>query len=186
MFLYLRPIQGMPFWWAGVVVAGLGDGRLWWGASRIIQDLLLHSRDLSFTQHFPCTHSSVTAPTAIWPVSCPPPDRHTDTRKYQVLIACHMALIRYTRDIISSLVHIQYKSLMVSAHWNFRMLKNKYDLTLWQSRLHTASETFVRHKKIGKGSIFCVFASILIEKDEEYEKTSDSVCNGFKTCENWE
>ncbi len=29
----------------------------------------------------------------------------------------------------------------------FRTLKNKYDLTLCQSRLHTASETFVRHKK---------------------------------------
>ncbi len=58
--------------------------------------------------------------------------------------------------------------------WNFRTLKNKYDLTLCQSRLHTASETFVRQKKIGSGSIFCVFASvacILIGKDEEYEKT---------------
>ncbi len=42
--------------------------------------------------------------------------------------------------------------LKFSAHWvqNFRMLKNKYDLTLWQSRLHTAAETFVRHKKVGK------------------------------------
>ncbi len=29
----------------------------------------------------------------------------------------------------------------------FRTLKNKYDLTLCQSRLHTASETFVCHKK---------------------------------------
>ncbi len=41
-----------------------------------------------------------------------------------------------------------------------------------QSRLHTASETFVHHKKIGPGSIFCVFASvasILIGKDDEYE-----------------
>ncbi len=45
---------------------------------------------------------------------------------------------------------------------------------LCQSRLHTASETFVRQKKIGSGSIFCVFASvacILIGKDGEYEKT---------------
>ncbi len=58
-----------------------------------------------------------------------------------------------------------------------------------QSRLHTASETFVRQKKFGSGSIFCVFASvacILIGKDGEYEKTEkkhekilDSVCNGL-------
>ncbi len=57
--------------------------------------------------------------------------------------------------------------------WNVRTLKNKYDLTLCQSRLHTASETFVHQKKFGSGSIFCVFASvacILIGKDEEYEK----------------
>ncbi len=67
---------------------------------------------------------------------------------------------------------------------NFRTLKNKYDLTLCQSRLHTAAETFVRHKKIGSGSIFCVFTSvacILIGKDEEYGKMHtkilDSVCN---------
>ncbi len=30
---------------------------------------------------------------------------------------------------------------------------DKYDLTLCQSRLHTASETFVRQKKIGSGSM---------------------------------
>ncbi len=43
---------------------------------------------------------------------------------------------------------------------------------LCQSRLHTASETFVHHKKFS-GSIFCVFApvaSILIGKDDEKEK----------------
>ncbi len=72
------------------------------------------------------------------------------------------------------------------------MLKNKYDLALCQSRLHTASKTFVRHKKkIGTGSIFCVFASvacILKGEDEEYEKKkmhaniSDSVCNDLKSC----
>ncbi len=53
---------------------------------------------------------------------------------------------------------------------NFRTLKNKYDLTLCQSCLHTASETFVRQKKIGSGLIFCVFTSvacILIGKNEE-------------------
>ncbi len=57
--------------------------------------------------------------------------------------------------------------------WNFRTLKNKYDLTLCQSCLHTASETFVRQKKIGSGLIFCVFASvacILIGKNEEKRK----------------
>ncbi len=55
-----------------------------------------------------------------------------------------------------------------------------------QSHLHTASETFVRQKKFGSGSIFCVFASvacILIGKDGEngktHEKISDSVCNGL-------
>ncbi len=56
---------------------------------------------------------------------------------------------------------------------NFRTLKNKYDLTLCQSRLHTASENFVRHKKIRIRFDFCVsasVASILIGKDDEYEK----------------
>ncbi len=76
-------------------------------------------------------------------------------------------------------------TLKVSAHWrsahwvrnfvwNFRTLKNKYDLTLCQSSLHTASETFVLQFFFGSGSIFCIFASvacILIGKDEEYEKT---------------
>ncbi len=40
--------------------------------------------------------------------------------------------------------------LKVIAHRvrNFRTLKIKYDLTLCQSRLHTASETLVRQKKI--------------------------------------
>ncbi len=31
--------------------------------------------------------------------------------------------------------------------WNFRAVNNKYNLTLCQSRLHAASETFVHHKK---------------------------------------
>ncbi len=54
---------------------------------------------------------------------------------------------------------------------------NKYDLTLCKSRLHTASETFIHHKKFGSGSIFCLFASvagILIGKDDEYEKTCEN------------
>ncbi len=83
--------------------------------------------------------------------------------------------------------------LKVIAHWvrKFRMLKNKFDLTLCQSRLHTASETFVRHKKIRIRFDYLRFASvacILIGKDEEYEKNrkthvkiSDSVCNDLKT-----
>ncbi len=72
------------------------------------------------------------------------------------------------------------------------MLKNKYELTLWKSRLHPDSETFVHHNKFGSGSIFCVFASvafILIGKDEEYEKKlrnatiSDSMFNGLDSRE---
>ncbi len=42
--------------------------------------------------------------------------------------------------------------------WNFRTLKNKYDLTLCQSHLHTASEIFVRHKKIRIGFDFLPFS----------------------------
>ncbi len=61
------------------------------------------------------------------------------------------------------------------------MLKNKHDLMLCQSRLHTASETFVCHKKkIGSGSVFCVFASVtrfFLGKDDEYEKMH----NKFRT-----
>ncbi len=41
-------------------------------------------------------------------------------------------------------LHTQSEILVL----NFRTLKNKYDLTLCQSRLHTASETFISHKKI--------------------------------------
>ncbi len=66
-------------------------------------------------------------------------------------------------------------SVKVIAHGvrNFCMLKNKYDFTLRQSRLHTASETFIRQKKVRLGSIFCIFnsiACILIGKDGEYKK----------------
>ncbi len=39
---------------------------------------------------------------------------------------------------------------------NVCTLKNKYDLMLCQSRLHTASEILVRHK-FGSGSILGVF-----------------------------
>ncbi len=43
---------------------------------------------------------------------------------------------------------------------------------LWQSRLHTASETFVRHKQFVSGSIFGfrIHSIHLIGKDEEYGK----------------
>ncbi len=34
-----------------------------------------------------------------------------------------------------------------NSHSKCCTLKNKYDLTLCQSRLHTASETFICHKK---------------------------------------
>ncbi len=49
---------------------------------------------------------------------------------------------------------------------------------LRQSLLHTASKTFVRHKKFRPGLIFCVFASvasILIGKDDEYDKTHTKI-----------
>ncbi len=49
------------------------------------------------------------------------------------------------------------------------MLKNKYNLTLCPSRLHTAFETFVDFLKL---SIFCVYVSItniLIGKDDKYK-----------------
>ncbi len=42
--------------------------------------------------------------------------------------------------------------------WNFRTVKNKYDLTLCQSRLHTASETVVRHKKNSDQVRFSAFS----------------------------
>ncbi len=42
----------------------------------------------------------------------------------------------------------------------FFFFLNKYDLTFCQAHLHTASETFVCHKKIGSGKIFCIFASV--------------------------
>ncbi len=83
-------------------------------------------------------------------------------------------------ETLNQLNHCIAKWFKVSAHWvrNFRTLKNKYDLTLCQSRLHTASETFVHQKQFGSGSIFCVFASvacILIGKDGEYENFGLSV-----------
>ncbi len=81
------------------------------------------------------------------------------------------------KDVLKSYLSVLKSTLKAIAHCiyvrNFCTLKNKYDLMLCQSRLHTASETFVRHKKFVPGSIFCVFASvasILIGKDDKYEK----------------
>ncbi len=66
--------------------------------------------------------------------------------------------------------------------WNFCTLKIKYNLMLCQSRLHTASETFFRSKKIGTRFDFLCFRirSILIRKDDEYENTQKRVWN-FRT-----
>ncbi len=55
---------------------------------------------------------------------------------------------------------------------------------LCQSHLHTASETFVHHKKFRSGSIFCVFtsvASILIGKDDKYKKKTEKRMRNFRT-----
>ncbi len=70
----------------------------------------------------------------------------------------------------------------------FSHVENKYDLTLWQSRLHTASETFVHQKKFGSCSIFCVFASVaftLIGQDEEYKKNRKNTCKNFGLSVQW-
>ncbi len=78
--------------------------------------------------------------------------------------------------------------------WNFRMLKNKYNLTLCQSHLHSASETFIHDKKInkfGSGKMLCVFtsvASILIGKDDEPGKHSVNGLTGlsmYKFSKRW-
>ncbi len=60
-----------------------------------------------------------------------------------------------------------------TAHWvqNFPTYKNKYDLALCQSRLHTASETFVCHKK--KLDRFSAFSD---GKDRNTEKRMQSFC----------
>ncbi len=93
-------------------------------------------------------------------------------RKEQIVNAYDFSLLLLAHT------HIYRKkwpsALKVIAHWVrvFRMLKNKYDLTLCQSCLHTASETSSVIRKFGSGSILCVFASvtsILIGKDDEYE-----------------
>ncbi len=58
---------------------------------------------------------------------------------------------------------------------NSRKLKNKYDLTLCQSRLHTASETFVRHNFLDQvrfSAFFASVASILIGKEDEKKKNA--------------
>lgn len=62
--LYLRPIQRVPLWGAGVVVTGLSQGRTRGAADRVIQDFLFCGRDLPLTQDLPSAHTSVTAPAA--------------------------------------------------------------------------------------------------------------------------
>ncbi len=60
------------------------------------------------------------------------------------------------------------------------MLKIKFNLTLCQSCLHTASEIFRPSKKFRSGSIFCVFASvacILIGRDGDKKKQKNSYKN---------
>ncbi len=61
----------------------------------------------------------------------------------------------YGFSVVSALRPLHTESEMFVQ--KIRTLKNKYDLTLCQSRLHTADETFVHHKKIRKGLIFCIF-----------------------------
>ncbi len=75
----------------------------------------------------------------------------------------------------------------------FGTLKNKYDLTLCQSRLHIASETFVGHKKIRIRFDFLRFCirnkhfdrkGWRIRKNNNkktHTKISDSVCKDLKT-----
>ncbi len=61
------------------------------------------------------------------------------------------------------IIYLFLSTFKVIAHGvrNFCTLKNKYDLTLCQSRLHTASEIFVRHKQIRIGfDFFPLFASV--------------------------
>ncbi len=98
----------------------------------------------------------------------------TKNKKRHILIYQYLANISYLKVFAHSEIFVR----------NFCMLKNKYDLTLWQSRLHTASKTFVHQKKFGSCSIFCVFASVaftLIGKDEEYKKKLEKRMQKFRT-----
>ncbi len=77
---------------------------------------------------------------------------------------------------------------------NFRTLKNKYDLTLCQSRLHTASETFVI-KKIRISFDFLRFRIRSMHFDRKgwqirkngktHAKISDSVCKDLQNETGW-
>ncbi len=69
--------------------------------------------------------------------------------------------------------------LKAIAHWvrNFHTLKNKYDLTLCQSRLHTASEIFIRHKKNSdRVRFFCIFRI----RGKHFERCFDSLEPPYK------
>ncbi len=89
---------------------------------------------------------------------------------------CHTTLNNVkTRFIVWIFDHLKSEEILDESKilvQNFCTLKNKYGLML-SITLHTASETF------DSGSIFCVFtsvASILIGKDDEYEKKIQTPC----------
>ncbi len=119
---------------------------------------------------------SLLIPNLYMMVKCYSPEGTLKSSAFFCLQARNFVIMKHGFSVCWATKHIPASCVKVSAHWvrNFRTLKNKYDLTLCQSRLHTASETFVHQKEFGSGSIFCVFASvacILIGKDGEYEKT---------------
>ncbi len=62
--------------------------------------------------------------------------------------------------------------------WIFRTLKNKYDRTLCQSRVHTASETFFRHKNNKKICVFRIrskhFERCFDNSEPPYKRTPKS------------
>ncbi len=82
-------------------------------------------------------------------------------------------------------VHIESEILI----WNFHTLKNKYDLMLCQSHLHTASETFVHHKTFGIRFDFLCFCICSKHFDRKvwqiqkklHRKISNSVCKDLKS-----
>ncbi len=76
----------------------------------------------------------------------------------------------------------------VIANWvrNFCTLKNKHNLTLCQSRLHTASETFVRHKQIWirfEFLRFCIYRKHFERKVWGIWK--NVMCDDLYTCTHW-
>ncbi len=86
----------------------------------------------------------------------------------EVYVSEHVWSINYTKSILLFFfklrdqreLHSRNKGHCIFVR-NFRTLKNKYDLTLCQSCLHTLPP---KHTSViiffGSGSIFCVFASV--------------------------